>query len=205
VGTAPPTRSALGDQWAEVPAHCSAENLRIEVTVHESRVDGPMRDEYPRASDVPGRPREKEEDRRAREPEGAVDQVEPRPGSIDFDRVAVQIVRDRQEELTGEEPIGIRAARWKVAHITMRPCLLEADRERADPRHTCIRANSRGQRDRRNGEPKDKAKKNRKPLHNNLPSLGLPPIQRLSSGLLGFARQERGCWRFTTSAASLMP
>ena len=107
-------------------------------------------------------------------PEGAVLQVEPRPGSIDFDRVAVQIVRDLQEELTGEEPLGIRAARWKVAPITLHPCRLEADRERANPRHTCVCANSRGQRDRRHDEPKDKAEKNRKPLHNSLPSLSCP-------------------------------
>src|SRR5206468_5938512 len=134
-----------------------------------------MRDEYPRASDVPGVVGAQKEDRHAREDEGAIFQVEPRPRSIDFDRVAVQIVRDLHEELTGEEPLGKRAARWKVAPITLRPCLLQADRERADPRHACYRASSRGQRDRRCGEPKDKAEKNRKPLHNSLPWLKLPP------------------------------
>src|SRR5437762_988799 len=72
----------------------------------------------------------------------------------------------------------------------MRPCLLEADRERANPRHTCVCASSRGQRDRRHDEPKDKAEKNRKPLHNSLPSLSCPLMQRLSAGLLSFARQR---------------
>src|SRR6266496_5240095 len=140
VGTAPPTRSGLGEQRAEVPAHCSAENLCVEVTAGESRVDGPMRDEYPRASDVPGGVGAQKEDRHAREDEGAIVQVEPRPRSIDFDRVAVQIVRDLHEDLTGEEPLGKRAARWKVAPITLHPCRVDADGERADPRQTWYRA-----------------------------------------------------------------
>ena len=42
--------------------------------------------------------------RRATEDEVAVVEDEPRPGSIDFDRVVVQIVRDPHEDLTGEEP-----------------------------------------------------------------------------------------------------
>ena len=134
-----------------------------------------MRDEYPRASDVPGGVGAQKEDRHAREDEGAIDQVEPRPRSIDFDRVAVQIVREPHEDLTGEEPLGKRAARWIVAPITLLPCHVNADGERANPRHACYRASSRGQRDRRRGEPKDKAEKNRKPLHNSLPSLKLPP------------------------------
>jgi len=157
------------------------------MTVDESRVDGPMREEYPRARDVTGGTGEQEEDRRAREQEGAVFQVEPRPGRIDFDRVAVQIVRDRHEELAGEEPLGKRAARWKVTRVTLRSCLLDADWERADPRHTFIRACCRGQRDRRRGEPKDKAEKSRKPLHNSLLSFSRPPTQRLSFGLLDLA------------------
>src|SRR5256714_9832539 len=127
-----------------------------------------MREEYPRASDVPGGVGAQKEDRHAREDEGAILQVEPRPRSIDFERVAVQIVRELQEALTGEEPLGKGSARWKVAFIALRPCLLDADRERAVPRDTCTRACSRRQHDRRRGQAKDKAEKNRKPLHNTL-------------------------------------
>jgi len=142
-----------------------------------------MRDEYPWASDVPRVAREQEHDRRATEDEGAVVEDEPRPGSIDFDRVVVQIVRDPHEDLTGEEPSAQRAARWEVTPIPLRPCHVEADRERTNTRHTRSRAYSRGQPDRRRGEPKDKAEKNRSSLHNTLPSQVAP---RHSDSLPGF-------------------